>query len=85
MYKTSRSRWEKLNSLISFDEHRTDPNADINAGFITGIFPNQKVLRTLHYRIVVQCTLSFLGPKSSPYVLIRYRTFIIFGKKIHPV
>ena len=40
---------------------------------------------TLQYRIVVQCTLSFLGPKSSPYVLIWYRTFIIFGKKIHPV
>ena len=40
---------------------------------------------TLHYRIVVQCTLSFLGPKSSPDLLIRYRTFIIFGKKIHPV
>ena len=40
---------------------------------------------TLHYRIVVQCTLSFLGPKSSPDVLIRYRTFIIFGEKIHPV
>ena len=29
--------------------------------------------------------LLFLGPKSSPYVLIRYRAFIIFGKKIHPV
>ena len=43
------------------------------------------LIRTLHYRIVVQCTFSFLGPKSSPYVLIRYRTFIIFGKKIHPV
>ena len=41
--------------------------------------------RTLHYRIVVQCTLSFLGPKSSPDVLIRYRMFIIFGEKIHPV
>ena len=43
------------------------------------------VFLTLQYRIVVQCTLSFLGPKSSPYVLIRYRMFIIFWKKIHPV
>ena len=44
-----------------------------------------KVRFTLQYRIVVKCTLSFLGPKSSPDVLIRYRTFVIFGEKIHPV
>ena len=29
--------------------------------------------------------LLFLGPKSSLAVLIRYRSFIIFGEKIHPV
>ena len=29
--------------------------------------------------------LLFLGPKSSLVVLIRYRLFIIFGEKIHPV
>ena len=44
-----------------------------------------KVRFTLQYRIVVKCTLSFLGPKSSPDVLNRYHTFIIFGEKIHPV
>ena len=47
--------------------------------------PKSQNVYTLHYRIVVQCTLIFLGPKSSPDVLIRYRTFIIFGEKIHPV